>query len=189
MAFVKKTWVNRNAEFPGRRLLTPTGNPNEFDVARSEGTITTAGDNFNADNMNDLENRISSGFAFPRGTWNPSITTGGGTPTVTYTKRMGEYYRIGDLCFVSCVVGFNCTAATSGIVRITNLPATASAETNLVPGWASNGASPGPYTYITYGGGQPYVQVFYTANNTSANLILKVGDSQQLGFSGCYLVK
>ena len=37
--FEKKTWVNRQSEHPARRRLTPTGNDNEYDVARAEGVI------------------------------------------------------------------------------------------------------------------------------------------------------
>ena len=64
MAFDKKTWVNRQSEFPTRRTLIPvSGEENVYDVTRNEGTITTEGDAFNADNMNDLENRINEGIS------------------------------------------------------------------------------------------------------------------------------
>ena len=62
MAFVKKEWVDRVVEYPGRRILTPTGQANTYDVIRSEGTITTQGDPFNADTMNDLEQRVFDGI-------------------------------------------------------------------------------------------------------------------------------
>ena len=62
MAFVIKSWVDRVVQYPGRRLLTATATPNEYDVTRAEGTVTQAGDAFSASNMNDLENRIKAGF-------------------------------------------------------------------------------------------------------------------------------
>ena len=63
MAYDKKTWVNRSSEHPTRRVLTPvSGAENTYDVTRSEGTVTTEGDAFNAVNMNDLEDRIEDGF-------------------------------------------------------------------------------------------------------------------------------
>ena len=63
MAFDKKTWVNRQSEFPTRRTLIPVnGEENVYDVTRNEGTITTEGDAFNAANMNDLEERINEGL-------------------------------------------------------------------------------------------------------------------------------
>ena len=63
MAFVKKTWKNRRAEYINRRLLTnEDGSTNLVTVARDEGTISQEGDAFNAANMNDLEDRIASEF-------------------------------------------------------------------------------------------------------------------------------
>lgn len=63
MAFEKKTWKNRQSEFPTRRTLTPVpGEANTYDVTRSEGAIAETGDAFNEDNMNDLEERVEAGF-------------------------------------------------------------------------------------------------------------------------------
>lgn len=61
--FEKKTWVNRQSEHPARRRLTPTGNDNEYDVARAEGVIMEDGDAFDAETMNDLEKRVADGFS------------------------------------------------------------------------------------------------------------------------------
>ena len=61
--FEKKTWVNRQSEHPSRRRLTPSGNDNEYDVARAEGLVMEEGDAFDADTMNDLERRIGAGFS------------------------------------------------------------------------------------------------------------------------------
>lgn len=60
MAFSKKTWLQRIVQFPGRRILNPTGNANEVDVSRNEGTVTQVGDLLSVANMNDLENRIEN---------------------------------------------------------------------------------------------------------------------------------
>lgn len=63
MAFTKKTWMDRNVEHPSRRKLTPvSGEENVYDVTRSEGNVITPGDAFNAENMNDLEARISEAY-------------------------------------------------------------------------------------------------------------------------------
>ena len=63
MAFVKKTWKDRIAEFPTRRRLTKEDNTSELvTVAREEGTLSQEGDAFSAENMNDLENRIDEEF-------------------------------------------------------------------------------------------------------------------------------
>ena len=59
MAFVKKTWKDRIVQYANRRLLTKSGGEVEqVTVTRDEGTISEAGDQFNASTMNDLENRI-----------------------------------------------------------------------------------------------------------------------------------
>lgn len=62
--YILKNWKNRDVEFPGRRTLTDTisGTSQTVDVTRSEGTVTEAGDAFDASTMNDLEGRIGAGF-------------------------------------------------------------------------------------------------------------------------------
>ena len=62
MSFTKKTWKDRQSEYPTRRKLVSTGTVDEYDVTRSEGSVSQEGDAFNAVNMNDLENRIATGF-------------------------------------------------------------------------------------------------------------------------------
>lgn len=64
MAFTPREWLARTVQYPGRKILTPTGNTNEYDETRSEGSITQAGDIISAENLNDLETRISSAFTF-----------------------------------------------------------------------------------------------------------------------------
>lgn len=63
--FNKKTWIDRETEFPNRREIreidTTTGEAGEPTLAyitRSEGAITAAGDPYSSDNMNNLETRI-----------------------------------------------------------------------------------------------------------------------------------
>ena len=74
MAFVKKTWKDRIAEFPTRRRLTKEDNTSELvTVAREEGTLSQEGDAFSAENMNDLENRIDAEFTALNGKLDYSI--------------------------------------------------------------------------------------------------------------------
>lgn len=68
MAFSPKAWKDRISEYPNRRTLTYPDNTTVIaTVARNEGEITEAGDLFDADNMNDLEQRIDDAI---RVTWN-----------------------------------------------------------------------------------------------------------------------
>ena len=64
MAFTKKTWKDRIAQYLNRRRLTDvdTGDIKTVTVTRDEGGITEEGDIFNAATMNDLENRINNAF-------------------------------------------------------------------------------------------------------------------------------
>jgi hypothetical protein len=63
--FSSKEWKARLVEFAGRRLLRNVANGETvtYDVSRSEGQVSQEGDAFNTKNMNDLEQRISNGFA------------------------------------------------------------------------------------------------------------------------------
>ena len=52
--YVGKTWVDRVSEYPTRRVLTDTTTleTQEVTVVRNEGTVTEAGDVFDASTMN-----------------------------------------------------------------------------------------------------------------------------------------
>ena len=62
MAFTKKTWTDRQAEYPGRRKLTATSTADVYDVTREEGLVVEEGDALNAANLNNLETRIEAGL-------------------------------------------------------------------------------------------------------------------------------
>lgn len=63
MSYTKKTWKNRISEYPTRRILKKTdGTSEEITVTRSEGDVSQEGDAFSAENMNDFEERVASGF-------------------------------------------------------------------------------------------------------------------------------
>lgn len=62
-SWVKKIWKNRITEFPTRRTLTKEDGSTEIvTVTRNEGTVSEEGDAFDADTMNNLEERIDAGF-------------------------------------------------------------------------------------------------------------------------------
>lgn len=65
MSYNRKTWQNRNSEHPYRRTLTDTttGTSQTVDVTRAEGEVTTEGDAFDANNMNNMEGRIADEFS------------------------------------------------------------------------------------------------------------------------------
>lgn len=103
MAFVTKTWKDRLVEFSGRRKLKNVSTNEEiiYDVSRSEGTIMQVGDQFSAENMNNLEQRIKTEFDSVNSSLNDgnmSFTVGeDGNPYATYkvgadtvTKKLGS---------------------------------------------------------------------------------------------------
>lgn len=57
--FQQKEWNNRQSQYPLRRRLVSTTEPNIYDIIRAEGTITNPGDPIDAENLNDLEQRIA----------------------------------------------------------------------------------------------------------------------------------
>lgn len=62
--YIGKTWVDRVSEYPTRRTITDTTTleTQQVTVVRDEGTVTEAGDVFDASTMNNLESRINSAF-------------------------------------------------------------------------------------------------------------------------------
>ena len=89
ISYEKKTWVDRQAENLGGRLLTDdnTGDTMEVTVELNEGTVTVEGTPLNAETFNDLEDRIDTAFSsIPESTnvtVTPVITTGTTIATIT----------------------------------------------------------------------------------------------------------
>ena len=63
--YVSRTWKDRISEYPTRRILTDTTTleTQQVTVTRDEGTVTEAGDNWDASNMNTMEQRINTAFS------------------------------------------------------------------------------------------------------------------------------
>ena len=148
MAFTPKTWQERIVQYPGRIILTRTGNTDEYDPTRSEGTITQAGDLISASNLNSLEQRIldainatadgTSGDAnnalalggvpaanFPQissDTWTPTILgyTSPGSPV--YSAQSGSYYKIGKLVVTEGAIEITSKGGMTGIVCLAGWP-------------------------------------------------------------------
>lgn len=146
MAFIPKIWQGREVEHPGRIVLTPTGNPNEYDVSRSEGQVTREGDFLGTVNLNDLEQRILNGTAAGDGSGNalnalslggvaaanyPQISSGTWTPVIsgntvagspTYETRTGTWYKIGRLVMAYFTIILSDIGGMEGALLMTGLP-------------------------------------------------------------------
>lgn len=127
MGFIKKIWKDRISEFPTRRSLTKTDGTSELvTVARSEGMISEEGDAFSAENMNDFENRVESGFN--ELTENLSKNTFGDQVTLvnnqSYTCPTDGYFRI--------VCGYQATSRVVGIINDITLASLSSTNSSSV---------------------------------------------------------
>jgi hypothetical protein len=78
--------------------------------------------------------------------WVPGISFGGGTTGITYTTQTGSWTRIGNLVFVTGRVTLSNKGSSTGVARITNLPATVGASS------AAGGGGVGAVSNITFGG-------------------------------------
>lgn len=135
MAWSKKTWVQRIVENVGRRLLTPTTDTNVFDITRNEGTIIQAGDGFTVSNMNDLENRIDSGFTDVNTVLGKPKQAPTGTKVVVAT---------------SLVAGNTFTAPSNGVYQLKTIYTVANSgfiTTTLSNGQTHNQIAPGAAGY------------------------------------------
>lgn len=111
-------FTDRVVQYPGRVTMTPTGNENEYDLARAEGNVTEPGTPFNADMFNRIANQIIQDI----------VTNSELTPTVTPLTISSEWasgyvnlLEIGNLTAVG-ITNLRRTAATNGYIDVATLP-------------------------------------------------------------------
>ena len=123
MAYSIKTWVDRESEFPNRRTLTPvSGQTDTVDVARAEGTVSVQGDAFDAANMNDLESRISAGFAEAQPAFDILPVAPGGTGATSLADiTVGNAEAIGGTPY-TCVSIFNFFSRVDLFEKVKSMP-------------------------------------------------------------------
>ena len=64
MAFVRKTWEDRDVPYPDRcEIHHENGTVETVDIKRAEGEPRKKGTQLNAENFNNLENRIATAFS------------------------------------------------------------------------------------------------------------------------------
>lgn len=91
MGYNRKTWTNRESEYPNRYQMTSTnGNIANVAIIPNEGTVTSEGDKFDADTMNDMEGRINNGFTSVGNDLSSLNTTLRGLITTEATRATGE---------------------------------------------------------------------------------------------------
>ena len=91
MAFVKKTWLNRAAQNLSRRVLSIISSTDAqiiADVSRGDENVTEAGTPLNAENLNDLENRIANAIVPMVGATSSQEGAEGLVPAPTANDRL-----------------------------------------------------------------------------------------------------
>lgn len=153
MAFVKKTWKDRIAEFPTRRRLTKEDNTSELvTVAREEGTLSQEGDAFSAENMNDLENRIDAEFTEVNGKLqyiSNNVDISNGIDLITYTDKNNPYICQTD-GFIRCA---------SSLTYNTKYYVNLNVNDFMVFSLKGNGAESSSMTWRVFKGDKIYVQM------------------------------
>lgn len=148
--WVKKIWKNRITEFPTRRELTKEDGSSEIvTVTRNEGTVSEEGDAFDADTMNNLEERIDAGFADV--TRNLSVRYNADTDTiqVCYNDQWIDW----EAARIQATVLFDGIAGTG-------------LATDLITGFTQINASYG----TSYSVSSEHITMSGTGNNTSGTI-------------------
>lgn len=123
MAFNKKTWKDRVAEFINRRLLTKEdGSTDLVTVARSEGTISVEGDAFNAETMNDLEDRVEAAFNELNTNLSSIVIMKSVKTYAATTIGAGEgaeiYFSVPTVKNYKCVLGIGGTSSNNYVIPV-----------------------------------------------------------------------
>ena len=111
----------RLVQDPGRVTMTPTGNTNEYDLARAEGNVTEPGTPFNADTFNRIANQIIEDAV------NEAIASiipvyGEITANSNWTQGRIQYTRTGGMVVVQVVNLRRATATGGTAVLVGTLP-------------------------------------------------------------------
>lgn len=62
--------------------------------------------------------------SYVQGTWTPGISFGGGTTGITYVDAEGQYTRIGNILYFSCLIKLSSIGSSTGAAAITGFPFT-----------------------------------------------------------------
>lgn len=88
MAFVTRIWKDRQVEKPDRwKFINDDETETKYyTISRAEGTVDVIGDTIDAENMNDMEQRIADAFA----SVNDDITTAKNQVTTTLQSSLAD---------------------------------------------------------------------------------------------------
>ena len=172
MAFVKKTWKDRIAEFPTRRRLTKEDNTSELvTVAREEGTLSQEGDAFSAENMNDLENRIDAEFTEVNGNLSVRYNTDTDTVQILYNGTWVDW-KSGEQTYIPLFVSGQGSVNTdiSGGFTKTSGSYNGTVNTNAITMSASNATDTSGTYAVVVGSGKMIDRTVYKKIKFHANV-------------------
>ena len=91
MQYNKKTWTNRETEYPNQyRMVSTNGNIANVSIIPDSGEVTVPGEEFDAATMNDMETRINNGFNAVNSDISAQDTTLRGLIAAETTRATGE---------------------------------------------------------------------------------------------------
>ena len=62
--------------------------------------------------------------SYEEGSWTPTFTGTSSNPTITYTQQIGNYTKIGNLVYVSCLITTSAVSGGGGNLMVSGLPFT-----------------------------------------------------------------
>ena len=110
---------------------------------------------------------------YEEGTWTPGISFGAGTTGIAYSVQVGKYTKVGDMVTASCSVTLSAKGSSTGVVKLTGLPFTASSDANS---WTPVSLVLGVITFADFP--QGYVRV--SSTTVSINEITNAGGETTL---------
>ena len=110
---------------------------------------------------------------YEEGTWTPGISFGAGTTGIAYSVQVGKYTKVGDMVTASCSVTLSAKGSSTGVVKLTGLPFTASSDANS---WTPVSLVLGVVTFADFP--QGYVRV--SSTTVSINEITNAGGETTL---------
>lgn len=115
-------FTDRAVQYPGRVKLIPTGNENEYDLTRAEGTVTTEGTPFNAATFNGIAQDILDKITALEGRLNLTPVRFSGTRNSSFSAGSctGVFDRVTGI--VRITFGFTSTANVASGTTLFTIP-------------------------------------------------------------------
>lgn len=111
---------------------------------------------------------------YRKNTFTPALSIGGLTTGLTYTSRVGKYWRIGNVVFITVDIVMSNIGANTGVLAIENLPFT-SANDGFENVFVNNSFIP----LFTFGGTTYTYLTGEVSPNTSAIKLVGVGQASR----------